>query len=124
MPPPIRPGDIEDDRARVADDEITLMDEMVPAFTGMHENRGHLPTECIFAFAHQFSSDQFIGLYNVPTYTMWRSGRDHGPDLRLAPEDAPDAAVGGADRSVAAEGAVAPVVASTPSSRPIPMPGS
>jgi len=59
--------------------EITLMDEMVPAFTAMHENGGHLPTECIFAFAHQFSSDQFTGLYNVPSYTIWKSGIDETP---------------------------------------------
>lgn len=79
VPPPRTPGDAEDERAHLADAEITLMDEMVPAFTGMHENRGHLPTECIFAFAHQFSSDQFVGLYNVPTYTIWRSGLDESP---------------------------------------------
>jgi len=60
-------------------DEITLMDEMVPAFTAMHENGGHLPTECIFAFAHQFSSDIYTGLYNVGTYTIWRSGQDQAP---------------------------------------------
>jgi LPS sulfotransferase NodH len=59
--------------------EITLMDDMVPAFTSMHENGGHLPTECIFAFAHQFSSDQFTGLYNVPSYTIWKSGVDQTP---------------------------------------------
>ena len=59
--------------------EITLMDEMVPAFTAMHENGGHLPTECIFAFAHQFSSDQFTGLYNVPSYTIWKSDIDQTP---------------------------------------------
>jgi len=59
--------------------EITLMDEMVPAFTAMHENGGHLPTECIFAFAHQFSSDQFTGIYNVPSYTIWKSGVDQTP---------------------------------------------
>jgi hypothetical protein len=59
--------------------EITIMDEMVPAFTAMHENGGHLPTECIFAFAHQFSSDQFTGLYNVPSYTIWKSGIDQTP---------------------------------------------
>jgi hypothetical protein len=60
-------------------DEITLMDEMVPAFTAMHENGGRLPTECIFAFAHQFSSDIFTGLYNVAEYTIWRSGIDQAP---------------------------------------------
>lgn len=59
--------------------EITVMDEMVPAFTSMHENGGHLPTECIFAFAHQFSSDIFTGIYNVPSYTIWKSGIDQAP---------------------------------------------
>jgi len=67
------------DWAAVTDGEITLMDAMVPAFTSMHENAGDLPTECIFAFAHQFSSDQFTGLYNVPSYTIWRSGIDQTP---------------------------------------------
>jgi hypothetical protein len=61
------------------DDEIKLMDEMVPAFTAMHENGGNLPTECIFAFAHQFSTDLFTGLYNVPSYTIWKSGVDQTP---------------------------------------------
>jgi Sulfotransferase family len=60
-------------------EEITLMDEMVPAFTSMHENGGHLPTECIFAFAHQFSTDMFTGTYNVPSYTIWKSGIDQTP---------------------------------------------
>jgi Sulfotransferase family len=82
------PGAVES-RTGVVDDgidwiatmhsEITLMDDMVPAFTSMHENGGGLPTECIFAFAHQFSSDQFTGLYNVPSYTIWKSGIDQTP---------------------------------------------
>jgi len=59
--------------------EITVMDEMVPAFTAMHENGGDRPTECIFAFAHQFSSDLYTGLYNVGSYTIWRSGQDQSP---------------------------------------------
>jgi hypothetical protein len=69
----------EDASGDLCDDEIKLMDEMVPAFTAMHENGGRLPTECIFAFAHQFSSDIFTGLYNVSEYTVWRSGRDQAP---------------------------------------------
>ncbi len=81
VPPPTAAESLDphDPRAVLADDEITMMDEMVPAFTAMHENRGHLPTECIFAFAHQFSSDQFTGLYNVGSYTIWRSGIDQAP---------------------------------------------
>jgi hypothetical protein len=72
-----QPGTI--DWISTTHDEITMMDEMVPAFTAMHENGGHLPTECIFAFAHQFSSDIFTGIYNVPTYTIWKSGVDQAP---------------------------------------------
>ena len=69
----------EDASGDLCDDEIKLMDEMVPAFTAMHENGGRLPTECIFAFAHQFSSDIFTGLYNVSEYTVWRSRQDQTP---------------------------------------------
>jgi hypothetical protein len=81
VPVPTAAESLDEDhpRARRVDDEITMMDEMVPAFTTMHENRGHLPTECIFLFAHQFSSDQFTGLYNVGSYTVWRSGVDQTP---------------------------------------------
>jgi hypothetical protein len=69
----------EDASGDLCDDEIKLMDEIVPAFTAMHENGGRLPTECIFAFAHQFSTDMFTGLYNVSEYTVWRSGQDQAP---------------------------------------------
>ena len=63
----------------LCDAEIRLMDEMVPSFTAMHENGGRLPTECIFAFAHQFSTDMYTGTVNVPGYTVWRSGVDQAP---------------------------------------------
>ena len=69
----------DDASGDLCDDEIRLMDEIVPAFTAMHENGGRLPTECIFAFAHQFSSDMYTGLYNVADYTVWRSGQDQAP---------------------------------------------
>jgi hypothetical protein len=71
--------DGSDDFVATVDDQIKLMDEMVPAFTAMHENGGGLPTECIFAFAHQFSSDMYTGMYNVPGYTIWKSGVDQTP---------------------------------------------
>jgi hypothetical protein len=63
----------------LCDQEIKLMDEMIPSFTAMHENGGRLPTECIFAFAHQFSTDMYTGTVNVPGYTIWRSGVDQAP---------------------------------------------
>ncbi len=80
VPPPEAATADDDPRIQVADDEITVMDEMVPAFTGMHENRGFLPTECIFAFAYQCSTDMYTGLYDVPTYTMYRAGEDRRPE--------------------------------------------
>ena len=79
VPPPTAGGMVDEPRALLADDEITIMDEMVPAFPAMHEQRGYLPTECIFFFAHQFSTDMFTGLYNVAGYTIWRSGIDQTP---------------------------------------------
>jgi hypothetical protein len=82
VPPPPEPQEIgtrTDPRAELADREITLMDEMVPAFTAMHENGGDLPTECIFIFAHQFSTDMYTGLCNVPSYTLWKAGQDQTP---------------------------------------------
>jgi sulfotransferase family protein len=69
----------DDASGDLCDAEIKLMDEMVPAFTAMHENGGRLPTECIFIFAHQFSSDMYTGLFNVGEYTVWRSGIDQTP---------------------------------------------
>jgi hypothetical protein len=69
----------DDASGDLCDDEIKLMDEIVPAFTAMHENGGRLPTECIFLFAHQFSSDLYTGLFNVAGYTIWRSGVDQAP---------------------------------------------
>jgi hypothetical protein len=63
----------------LCDDEILLMDEMVPSFTAMHENGGRIPNECIFLFAHQFSSDVYTGLYDVADYTIWRSTVDQSP---------------------------------------------
>jgi hypothetical protein len=84
VPGAAAPKDLEMSSAQVdwisiTDSEIKIMDEMVPAFTAMHENGGNLPTECIFAFAHQFSSDMFTGIYNVPSYTIWKSGIDQAP---------------------------------------------
>ena len=69
----------DDASGDLCDDEIRLMDEMVPAFTAMHENGGRLPTECIFIFAHQFSSDMYTGFFNVAEYTVWKSTQDQSP---------------------------------------------
>ncbi len=79
VPPPEGASYDTDPRIAAADREITVMDEMIPAFTAMHENRGNLPTECIFIFAHQFVTDMFLGEFNIPSYAIWQSGIDKGP---------------------------------------------
>ncbi len=78
-PPPLEADGDSDPRIMAADREITIMDAMVPAFTTMHENRGNLPTECIFVFAHQFVTDMFLGQYNCPSFAIWQSGIDSAP---------------------------------------------
>ena len=79
VPPPEPASWLRDPRAAAADLEITLMDAAVPALTGMHENAGDLPTECIFFFAHQLATDMFTGEFSVPSYTLWLHGQDLAP---------------------------------------------
>jgi hypothetical protein len=79
VPPPEPATHRSDPRASAADLEITLMDAAVPALTGMHENAGDLPTECIFLFAHQLATDMFTGEFRVPSYTLWLHAQDPAP---------------------------------------------
>jgi hypothetical protein len=79
IPPPEAASWLTDPRAAAAELEITLMDAAVPAMTGMHENAGDLPTECIFLFAHQLATDMFTGEFHVPSYTLWLHGQDLAP---------------------------------------------
>jgi hypothetical protein len=79
IPPPEPATHTSDARVAAADLEITLMDAAVPALTGMHENAGDLPTECIFLFAHQLATDMFTGEFRVPGYTLWLHAQDPAP---------------------------------------------
>ena len=79
VPPPEPASWLSDPRAAAADLEITLMDAAVPAMTGMHENAGDLPTECIFLFAHQLATDMFTGEFAIPSYTLWLHTQDPAP---------------------------------------------
>jgi hypothetical protein len=79
VPPPEPESFLTDPRVAAAHREITLMDAAVPALTGMHENAGDLPTECIFLFAHQLATDMFTGEFHVPSYTLWLHAQDLAP---------------------------------------------
>ena len=74
-PPGAEPGS-PDPRVAASQREITLMDEIIPAFTAMHENGGDLPNECIFIFAHLFQSDVWLGEYRIPSYAAWKMRAD------------------------------------------------
>jgi len=79
IPPPEPATYLTDPRVRASELEITLMDAAIPAMTGMHENAGDLPTECIFLFAHQLATDMFTGEFHVPSYTLWLHTQDPAP---------------------------------------------
>ena len=75
-PPPETASFTTDPRIAAADREIRIMDEIVPAFPSMHENRGDLPTECIFLLAQEFATDMFSGSHEIPSYSAWMSTTD------------------------------------------------
>jgi hypothetical protein len=79
VPPPETATYHGDPRIQQAHLEVTIMDEIAPAFPSMHEIAGDLPTECIFIFAHQLVTDMFIGSYYVPSYAVWTSTADPKP---------------------------------------------
>ncbi len=82
VPPPEPATYGTDPRIAAAHREISIMDEIVPAFPSMQEVAGHLPNECIFLFAHQFATDKWIGEFDVPSYLTWTSSHDLAPIYR------------------------------------------
>jgi len=62
--------------------EATFMDLLYPGFKAMHDNAADLPTECIFAFAHEFASDLFVGAHEIPSYAAWLATTDLLPAYR------------------------------------------
>lgn len=78
--PPPEPGTYSTDpRIESSHREISIMDEIVPAFPSMQEVAGDLPNECIFLLAHQLATDKFIGEFDIPSYMGWTSAHDLGP---------------------------------------------
>ncbi len=82
VPPPQAATYESDPRIAAAHREISIMDEIVPAFPSMQEVAGHLPNECIFLVAHQFATDKWIGEYDVPGYLGWLGSNDLVPAYR------------------------------------------
>jgi hypothetical protein len=78
--PPPEPGSYAtDSRISAADHEVTLWHEICPEYLAMHANGGELPNECIFLMAHEFASNHFSGVLNVPSYASWLHTADLTP---------------------------------------------
>jgi len=72
-----------DPRIAAVDREVTLWHEISPEYLTMHSNGGALPNECIFLMAHDFASNHFSGVLDVPTYASWLARADLGPAYRF-----------------------------------------
>jgi hypothetical protein len=77
--PTDRDGGPGDPRVHRADREVRLWDDIAPEYRVMHENGGALPHECIFLTAHEFASEHFSGVLDVPSYAGWMATHDLGP---------------------------------------------
>ncbi|MBM4268574.1 MAG: sulfotransferase [Deltaproteobacteria bacterium] len=82
--PPPEPATFETDpRIERADREVTLWHDVAPEYKTMHENGGALPLECIFLMAHEFRSNHFSGVLDVPSYAVWLATHDLRPAFRF-----------------------------------------
>lgn len=61
------------------DHEVRLWHAIAPEYLTMHENGADLPQECIFITAHEFMSDHWSGVHDVPGYTRWLVRSDQRP---------------------------------------------
>lgn len=71
-----------DPRIALADREVRFWDEITPEYLTMHENGGALPQECIFITGHEFASEHWSGVHDVPTYNKWLQRHDLTPAYR------------------------------------------
>jgi hypothetical protein len=69
VPAPVAVPDPE--RLARIDRELRLWDRITPEYLAMHENGGALPIECIFLTAHEFASEHWSGVHDVPSYHRW-----------------------------------------------------
>lgn len=83
VPPPERATYASDPRIATTDREVTLWHEIRPEYLTMHANGGALPNECIFLMAHDFASNHFSGVLDVPSYAAWLQRSDLRPAYRF-----------------------------------------
>lgn len=80
--PAPHPDAPDPERLARADAEVQLWNRITPEYLTMHENGGALPTECIFLTAHEFASEHWSGVHDVPSYNRWLVRGDLAPAYR------------------------------------------
>lgn len=83
VPPPERASHDTDPRIAIADRDVSFWHEIAPEYSTMHRNTGALPHECIFLMAHEFASDHFSGVLQIPSYARWLVRSDPRPAFRF-----------------------------------------
>jgi hypothetical protein len=76
VPPPEAATDDRDVRIALTDREVKLWNDVRPEYRTMHEEGGRLPKECIFITAHEFNSDYWTAIADVPSYNAARGTWD------------------------------------------------
>ncbi len=80
IPPPERESFTSDPRIAKAVAQAEWRYDQLPLMRAVHYEPGDGPTECVFLLGQSFRSQEFSGLYKVPSYSRWH----HSADLRPA----------------------------------------
>ncbi len=67
------------DCSELSDRVTQFWHDLQPEYETMHANSGYLPNECIFITMHEFLSDHWGGVHNVPSYDAHLRGSDQRP---------------------------------------------
>ena len=78
-PPPQSATFRNDPRIGAAVEEMELTYSVVPKFKAVHYEPGDGPTECVALLGQSFRSQDWIGLFHVPSYCRWFHGSDMQP---------------------------------------------
>ena len=72
-------AETREDRAALVEREVRMWDRIAPEYLTMHENGAELPLECIFLTSHEFASEHWSGVHDVPGYQRWLQRADLAP---------------------------------------------
>lgn len=79
--PPLPPGEVDDARVELVEEELRLPVAMVESIDAIHVYGARLPKECVSAQSYAFRSEEFVARYRVPSYARWLDACDMTPAL-------------------------------------------